>query len=226
MRSLLLYNLYPKKNWQEITDIVLKNVPLHDDIIVNITLDRWDRIIKKHKYIQAYLKKIPKIQKVIFTLNNPMLGEVPAFDNLRKQIKYDNYNIVTYCHSKGVTKPKNKNILDWVKLMTYFLIERHDLCIATFKQGYKLYGTQLHHYQYDRIREKTYKYCDYWYAGTFFSVNLDELKREFISTNCPPSYYGVEAFPGLLCDSKFAYCAHKSPYSLYDNPYPEHIYKV
>lgn len=224
MKSLLLYNLYPKNNWRQVTKQVIGKVPFHEAIIVNITLDKWDRRINKHKYITWYLKRFPKIKKIIFTLNNPTLGEVPAFDNLRKQIDFDYYDIVTYTHSKGVTKPKNKNIQDWVKMMTYFLVERHDLCIKAFNDGYYLYGTQKNEYNYNRIREKTYKYCDYWYAGTFVSVNLNKVKKEFISTNCPENYYGVEAFFGKLCDEKFAYCAHKSPFSLYDKEYPSSSY--
>jgi len=227
MESLLLYNLYPKNNWKDVTRTILLNVPFHNSIIVNVTLDKFDYYLKRHKYIERYLKKkYKKIDKIVYSLNDKKLGEVVGFNKLREAIDYDRFDIVTYTHSKGVTKPKNNNIQDWVKMMTYFLIERHDLCLRSFDEGYVLYGTQLSKYNYDRVRQRTYKYCDYWYAGTFVSVNIKKIKKEFISTNCPENYYGVEAFFGNLSPVDIAYCAHKSPFPLYKLPYPKENYLI
>ena len=226
MTSILLYNLYPKNNWKEITKLVLENVPYHDSILVNVSLDRWDQILMKQKYITYFLKKnFPKISKITYTSNNPKLGEVIGFDRMRKEIDYDYYDSLTYTHSKGVTKPKDDNIKDWVKMMTYFLVERHDLCIKAFEEGYSLYGTRLSKYDPSNARQYTYKYCDFWYAGTFVSVNLKKIKKEFINTSCVDDYFGVEAFFGNLCKYKEAYSVHNTPFSLYTNPYPEELYK-
>lgn len=224
MKSLLLYNLYPKNNWREVTNMILANPVYHDEVYVNITLDKKDRFFKYHKIVNRYLRRFNKITKIIYTINNPLLGEVAGFDNFRKVIDYNKWDIITYTHSKGVTKPKNLNIKDWVAMMKYFVIDRHDLCIEAFKNGYSLYGANLNEYKYNRVRQKTYKYCDFWYGGTFVSVNLQKVKKQFLSTNCTENYYGVEAFWGNLCPIEEAYCVHKSPYSLYDYPYPPEKY--
>ena len=42
-----------------------------------------------------------------------------------------NYSNVLYLHSKGVTRPDNKNIQDWSDLMEYFLIEKHEMCLES-----------------------------------------------------------------------------------------------
>ncbi|MEO2064649.1 MAG: hypothetical protein ABGW97_16845 [Christiangramia sp.] len=224
MKSILLYNLYPIGNWKDITEIVLKEVPFHDDIYVNVSIDRGIEGVFKKFYIIFYLKQYSKIRKIFFSVNNPGLGEVTGFEKFRKDIDFNNYSVVTYTHSKGVTKPGNKNIIDWVKMMTYFVIHRHDKCLKCFEEEFALYGAQLNKYEYDRPRKFTYKYCDFWYGGTFVSLDLRKLRREFINTECVRDYFGVEAFWGNLCEFDKAYSAHNSPFSLYDHPYPAENY--
>ena len=226
IRSILAYNLYPAGNWKNVTDIVLSDVPNHQEIIVNVSLDWNLRTIFKIITVYFYLKQYPKITKILFTKNNPELGEVPGFEKIRKKVNLDNYDILTYTHSKGVTKPNNSNIRDWVKMMRYFLIVRHDLCIKSFEGDFALYGAQLNNYRFERPRKHTYKFCDFWYGGTFVSVDLRKLKNQFVSTECIQNYFGVEAFWGNLCEFNRAFSVHNSPYSLYEYPYPESNYKL
>lgn len=40
---------------------------------------------------------------------------------------------ILYLHSKGVTRSSN-NVQDWIDLMEYFLIEKHELCLDKLKQ--------------------------------------------------------------------------------------------
>jgi hypothetical protein len=221
MSSILLYNLFPKSYWKELTTQLLSNVP-HDSIIVNVTLDKWDWLFRK-KTIEKFLRKNSKVSHVYFTRNNSLLGEVVGFENMRKKIDFSSVGIVTYMHSKGVTKPKNKNIRDWVELMRYFQIEKFDLCKEKFAEGYILYGVKLARYQGGE-RIKTYKHCDFWYGGTFVSCNLQLVRNKFLTTPCPQDYYGVEGFWGNLCTIESAFSAHEAP-SLYDQPYPEENYK-
>ncbi len=226
MKSVLLYNLYPVGNWKEITEVVLGNVPLHNDIYVNVSFDpSLLGIIKKYQ-IKFFLKRYSKVRKIFFSYNDPKLGEVIGFENLRNNIDFNHYSVLTYTHSKGVTKPENKNILDWVKMMTYFVVQRHDLCLKSFEKGYALYGAQLNKYNYDSPRRHTYKYCDFWFGGTFVSLDLRKLKREFLDTDCVRDYFGVEAFWGNLCDYDKAFSAHNTPFSLYDHPYPQKNYVI
>ena len=225
MRSVLLYNLYPIGNWKEITKIVIGDVPLHKDIYINVTVDRSILGIFKKYYIKFFLQQFHKIKEIFFSQNNPELGEVIGFEKFRNKIDFNKYDVLTYTHSKGVTKPDNKNIKDWVKMMTYFVVKRHELCLKSFEEGYALYGTQLNKYEYDKPRSHTYKFCDFWYGGTFVSLDLRKLKREFLTTECVRNYFGVEAFWGNLCEFEKAFCIHKTPFSLYDHPYLSENYK-
>jgi len=223
-RSLLLYNLYPINNWKEITKTILGNIPHHKSIIVNVTLSRFDKIVIRHHLIKRYLLRIPKVDKVIFSINDPQVGEPVGFNNLRSNINYDHWDIITYTHSKGVSRPNRENINDWVAMMKYFLVDRHDLCVEAFKDGYHLYGAQLREYHHNKERANTHLYSDYHYSGNFVSVNMRMLKKEFKTTVCPNNYYGVEAFFGLLCSLDKAYCIHSTPLSLYLNPYKKENY--
>lgn len=221
-KAILLYNLYPKSYWKELTGILLEHVP-HDEIIVNVAIDMWGSLFQKNT-IKKFLLKMPKVKRVLFTKNNPALGEVVGFDNMRHQVDFSGFSIVTYMHSKGVTKPNNRNIRDWVELMRYFQIDRFDLCKEKFAEGFILYGVKLAQYK-GGPRIKGYKYCDFWYGGTFVSCNLDLAREKFLSTACPQDYYGVEGFWGNLCGIEKAYSAHETHSSLYDSPYPEKLYK-
>ena len=223
-RSLLLYNLYPKNDWKKITNSIIGNVPHHNSILINISLDRSELLFKRHHFIKSYLLKIPKVDRVIISRNEPSLAEQVGFNNLRANIDYDDWDIITYTHSKGVTQPAHSNIIDWVAMMKYFLIDRHDLCINAFNDGYYLYGTQLRDYKYYKIRQHAHLFSDYHYSGNFVSVNMKALKREFISTICPNDYYGTEAFFGNLCEIDKAFCVHSTSKSLYLNPYPKEKY--
>ncbi|MDA9671674.1 hypothetical protein N9T87_00140 [bacterium] len=223
-RSLLLYNLYPKNNWKKITQTIIENVPYHDSIMINVSLDKIDIFFQKKRLITKYLNNFNKVDKIIFSKNKKNSAEQIGFDNLRENIDYDAWDIITYTHSKGVTKPNHSNIQDWVAMMRYFLIERHDLCINSFKNGYSLYGAQLRDYKYYKIRKHAYLFSDYHYSGNFVSVNMNNLKKEFISTLCPEHYYGTESFFGKLCEKEKAYCVHSTKKSLYLNPYPKKNY--
>ena len=222
IRSVLLYHLYPKGDWKNITKKLLSCVH-HDDIFIHVNLDISDKLFSKNK-ILSRLKCIPKVKKIFISGNDRKLGEVPGFQKLRNEIDFNQYDIATYIHSKGVTKSDNPNIKDWVELMRYYILERHDICIKAFGKGYALYGVRLSKFKGGK-RINCYRFSDFWYAGNFVSVNLNMLRDEFLNTPVPQDYYGVEAFWGLLCDLDLAFNAHETPYSLHDHPYPPELYR-
>lgn len=229
MKSILFYNLYPKNHWKELTLFLLSNVP-HDTIVVNVTLDTFDKIFRKNS-IKRFLQKIPKVIEVYFTDNSPY-GEVPGFDKMRKNTNLSEYSILTYMHSKGVTKPKNENIKDWTKLMHYFLIDKFNLCKEVFSRKYILYGVNLSNDK-NWFAEREFgpnKFSKFHYSGTFVSVNLDLVRDKFINTPVEFDYFGIEGFFGKLCTYEQAYNAHDSNIimqgaSHYTTPYPEVYYK-
>ncbi|NJL12524.1 MAG: hypothetical protein HC913_05680 [Microscillaceae bacterium] len=226
MNSILLYNLYPKNHWKPLTAQLLKDVP-HTHIAINVTLDFWDKIFKKNS-IRLFLTSIPKVKFILFTENDTKLGETKGFEHFRKQINFNDYGIATYIHSKGVTKPNNPNINDWVEMMRYFQIDRFDLCQEVFREGYQLYGVNLGKYSGGE-KYGPFKFSDFHFSGTFVSVNLNLLKDKFLNTPIDKDYFGIEGFFGKLCPYEKAFCAHDSGEIInnhYHEPYPSEIYKT
>jgi hypothetical protein len=226
MKSILLYNLYPKNNWQEVTLNLLRNIP-HQTIAVNISLDWHDQVFNKKKII-SFLQSIPKVDQVFIAKNIPAVAEGIGLENFRRQIDFTDFSLVTYMHSKGVTKPANICIKDWVELMRYFQIDRFDLCQQVFREGYGLYGVNLGKYT-EGERYGPFRFSDFHYSGNFVSVNLASLRDVFLTTPVDADYYGVEGFWGKLCPYQQAYEAHVSSPTItnhYTERYPASLYKI
>jgi hypothetical protein len=69
--------------------------------------------------------KIPILEKYeILQLNNDINKcEFPTLDLIWQHSKYDEFNLL-YIHTKGVTKPYNEYIQDWVEYLTFFNIDK------------------------------------------------------------------------------------------------------
>jgi hypothetical protein len=222
-RSVLIYHVYLKNNWKDITRKLLKRVP-HNDIFVNLNVD-WYALWQVPFAIQ-WLKKNKKVKQVFVTLNSKAKAEVAGFEKLRNAIKGGNYSLATYMHGKGVTKPGNRNIEDWVELMRYFIIDRMDLCTKAFEEGYKLYGVNIGMYDGHNERYGPYKFSDFHFSGNFATVNLLKVGKNFFAIPLDIDYFGVEGFWGKLCDFTEAYCPHISNIANhYQEPYPPILYK-
>jgi hypothetical protein len=221
-KTVLIYHVYIVNNWKMITQKLLSNVP-HDHIYVNINIDWF--CIWKLPFVINWLKRNKKVQEVFVTLNSKKVAEVAGFEKLRSATKEQNYSLLTYMHAKGVTKPKNKNIQDWVELMRYFLIDRMDLCLDAFMQGYKLYGVNLGKYCSSNEPYGPYKFSSFHYSGNFVSINLETLAPQFFNTSIDNDYFGVEGFWGKLCELQEVNCPHSSEVNHYYEPYPKERYR-
>ena len=222
-RSVLLYHLYIINNWYSITKKLLTNAP-HKEIVININYDL--RHVFKLPFIWLWLKlNFPRTSKVFFTQNHSGKGEVLGFVKFIRYIELICYeiDILTYIHSKGVSKPNNKPVADWVELMRYFILERWDLTRAAFKEGYKLYGCNLA--GNPGIDDYAFKYAPFIFRGNFVNVNYPLLKDKIHQTKPGSDYFGVEGYWGNLCDISECYCCHESHISHYKEEYPECKYK-
>lgn len=79
---------------------------------------------------------------------------------------------ILYIHSKGVTKPNNKNIQDWVNLMEYFLIEKHEKCLEAL-DNHDVCGVNY-------LPSKPHYSGNFWWANSKHINRLRELKAEKI----------------------------------------------
>ncbi len=223
MKSALLYNLYPVGDWKSITKKLISDIP-HDEIIIHVSLDRYQYLF--WKFIEKELKSYSKVSRLLRSKNVRNLGETIGFGKLKECIKPGKYSLVTYFHSKGVTKPKNENIQDWVEMMRYFHIDKFELCQQKFAEGYHLYGVNLGSYS-NGERYGPYQFSDFHYSGNFVSVNLDLIGDRFFEMPCDPDYFGVEGFWGKLTTLDKSFCAHLSSENIknhYLEPYPPELY--
>jgi hypothetical protein len=223
MTAVLLYNLFPKTIWKQVTSKMLSNVP-HDSIVVHVTMPWYAWIYKP--LIKKYLKQFNKVDKILFSPNFKKRGESIGFERFRKDISFEEFDIISYVHSKGTSrKRKNtKPIEDWTEMMRYFVVERLDLCQKAFEKGYYLYGVDLSNNVCDFPK---YKGLDtkFIYQGNFVSINNRILCDNFLSMPCYKNYYGVERFWGNLCDMEKAFCVYYSSSDHYQFPYPDELYK-
>jgi hypothetical protein len=219
MRSILLYNLYPRTIWRSLTASILGDVPHHDTIAVHVSLPL--HLVPLYPVISRHLRAFPKVSLICASLNRRHKGESVGFNRLRTTLDFNPFDIVTYVHSKGSSR-KRKNtapIAAWTDYMRYFVVQRHDLCHQAFEQGYYTYGVELTPHVFARKEhERLFAACRFMYKGGFVSLNLRHLRSAFLSSPCIEHYYAVERFWGTLCDIEHAYCAFQSAIDLYQTP--------
>jgi hypothetical protein len=220
VKSILIYNLFPKTRWKEITRSILGAVP-HDSIAVHISLP--PHYLPILTGIKEHLRdNFPKIHSIFWSYNSRKLGESRGFNVLRKHVDFSEFDIVTYAHSKGSSSKRKHTdpVRDWTELMRYFVIERHDLCTDAFEKGMELYGVNL-----QPVRREDFPEITFHYSGTFVSCNLGRIREKFLSAPCAQNYFGVEMFWGSLTDLSHAACAHSSDVNHYDTCYPPARYR-
>lgn len=212
MKKILLFHIYPVNHWKEVTQQLLSGLP-HDEVIVHVSLE----LDSCQKEISDFLVTIEKVREILYSSNSPH-PEVDAMEKFLTRVNIEDYSILTYMHSKGVSKAISQNIRDWTELMRYFIIEKMPLCERIFKKGYLLYGV-------NRTDDSNFD-AHFFYAGNFVSINLTPAMISKIkSTPMEKEYYGLEGFWGKLCTSKYAYNAFYSRIDHYTNPFPERFYK-
>jgi hypothetical protein len=223
MKSILIYNLFPRTIWKDVTRKLLSNVH-HDSIVVHVTMPHYAWLYKF--YIRLFLMKFNKVDKVFFSINTRKRGESIGFNKIRRKVDFDSYDIISYIHSKGTSrKRKNtKPIKDWTEVMRYFVVEKLDLCKEAFNSGYYLFGINL---SKNLGKKDSILYPDtkFIYEGNFVSLNNRLLKNEFKNKPCRADYYGVERFWGSLCEMDKAFCAHQTNTDHYNFEYPDKEYK-
>ena len=219
MKKILLYHVFPVNNWREVTASLISNVP-HDDIYVHVSIHH-DMPLSENDLV-SHLRSFGKVRTIFFS-GNSQHAEVDAMEVFRSNIEFKEYSLLTYMHSKGVTKSNSKNINDWIELMRFFIIEKMELCETVFRKGYLLYGVNKTAVSVD---DHDFYGASFFYAGNFVSVNLtSDMISKIQSVQLPKTYYGLEGFWGKLCATDLAYNAFHSRVNHYLTPFPENNYK-
>lgn len=139
------------------------------------------------------------------------LFEIPT---LNKMIKYSRNNPNTnilYLHSKGITyNDKYEEILDWINLMLYFLIDKHEECL-NFLNIVDAVGSNYYTLPFEH------------YSGNYWWVNTDYFKKlNLISENNVDKMVAEQML--FKKNPKF-HAMYTSNVNHYCNKYPRNIYE-
>jgi hypothetical protein len=201
--SILLYHIYPINHWQEITGILFQKLPF-TKIAVHVSLPSGGEGLKQE--IDHYFTKY-EVDEILYSANSGT-GEVDALLSFVHKVDFSGLDILTYMHCKGVTKPENKHIAEWTKLMRYFLIEKMDTCKRAFRKGYITYGINK---SIPNQADEGFKGCNFFYEGNFVSLNLKKVDlKKAVNEHLEHTYYGLEGFWGKLCPYELGYSAFDS----------------
>jgi hypothetical protein len=129
-----------------------------------------------------FLRNNPKIQ-IEFGGNSK--NESDTLRSLWDFCENNNYCNVLYLHSKGVTKPGNKNIDEWSDLMEYFLIEKYKDCLFYLSEydtcGVNYRKNPMPHYS-----------GNFWWATSSYILSRDRFDRLKNSRFTPQTFHSTE----------------------------------
>jgi hypothetical protein len=217
LNKILLYHIYPVNNWKAITDLLFQTLPF-EKIIVHVSLPENEEGRKEE--VEKYFKDYP-IDQILFSVNSGT-GEVDAMKSLVRSVDLEGFDLLTYMHCKGVTKPENEHILEWTKLMRYFIIEKMQRCMNVFRKGYITYGINK---SIPDQADAGFKGSNFFYEGNFVSVNLKKVELEkAVEEHLEQTYYGLEGFWGKLCSYERGYSIFNSGINHYLRSVPEKDY--
>jgi hypothetical protein len=110
--------------------------------------------------LQYIMKDNDKI-KIIGNSTNLKLYEVITINTILEDSIQDSLgknSFVLYLHTKGVTKPDNECVKDWLQYMSYFNIYKHEDCLDKLKQRYDAVGVNL------KYSPKTHFSGNFWWS--------------------------------------------------------------
>lgn len=222
MRILGFYHICLMNHWQEIVQEQI-------DLIVKTKLyAKTDKIfvacLGSRKDGTTLFKILPEKFTIVFHNEDIKLCEIPILEylqNLSKQIDFKAW----YIHTKGVfSEKKNKNVKKWRKIMEYFIIENHEVCIELLSY-YDACGIDLRYLQkkYPEYSEGQF-WCfvgNFWWSKSEHIKKLPNINALWLANN--KSRYTAEVFIGLnsskLCTLFNREIDHPQ------HPIAEHVYK-
>jgi hypothetical protein len=194
--------------WKEVVDGLLNDIKesgLYDKVYEIRCYVLSENIYTDLKYF------IDGKIRIIGVSEDLKLYEVVTINSLRKDAIADTNNAyVLYLHSKGVTKPDNLGVKDWVKYMCYFNIYKYEECISKLKEGFNAVGVNLIH------SPKTHFSGNFWWSSFNHIRNLEE---------CGYSYY-IEPEMWICTHSQNFISLFNSNKCHYIDRYDETLYKI
>ena len=203
---------------------------IHSCHIKEFGLERLEKFIE----LMTRSKLIDKLEKVYITnigepivnknygdkydidnySENTQLWEIPTLNKLYHFSSNNPHCNILYLHTKGISYIKNtpryNNVNDWIDLMTYFLIEKHNTCLSILKKKYDTVGCNY----YDKNDGIPKHYSgNFWWASTNYIKSLTFDIKTKVDTEM------------WICKNKPKYYScHQSPVDHYVNSYSRDKY--
>lgn len=179
--------------------LLLEKVESLNVILVGPEADKNKKHLNNYHKVETVVKQTTK-------------SEAETLCNIWEYCQTNDSNVL-YLHSKGVTKPENKNIQDWSNLMEYFLIEKHEQCLETLSchdvcglnyhpnnphfSGNFWWATSDHIKKLKKINPETTDrlYCEFWLFDTSSKVKqkvIYDSETNHYEKPYPREKYAVE----------------------------------
>ena len=169
-------------NWKEVISNLLFKI--HNSGLYNYVNEIRCVILGDINNTEIYsvLKQFDKNNKIIIVLrdNNTNLYEKITINKLLEDSQNNNSDAyILYIHSKGVTKPNNKYVLDWVNYMAYFNIYKFDTCFKKLENpfisavGVNLIGQDVNPLHYSG---------NFWWSKMSHIQNLKHITNNYYNS--------------------------------------------
>ena len=207
MKTIIYMHICGINNWQEI----VKN--LFDRIRSSGLYDKIDELrygfLGEYDSLKDEIFKDPKFQNVLWS-SDIHLYESVTLNKMWYAAKEEEFNVL-YLHSKGVSyNGKEQRIIDWVEYLTYFNIDKHEVCIDNLNNGADVVGVNIRnhimfHYSGNfwwsksAYINKSTQYCfHYAYNAPEFWITSPREGR-YVDLNCLNDVY----YHGIFSDLEY-----------------------
>ena len=111
-----------------------------------------------------------KIQIINYS-ENTQLFEIPTINLIHAFCEYNDNCEILYLHTKGISYPNSKNVIDWKNMMIHFLVNNCKDCFELLKQydtvGCNYLETPFKHYS-----------GNFWWATSNYIKKLNRIPNE------------------------------------------------
>ena len=204
-----------KGKWKYSLQLILNGI-INSGLYDNIKEIRCGILTETGTIIQDEIFNIPKIKIIYIGYSNEY--ERPTLLHMKESANTDDINTkYFYFHTKGLRwfdTPKEKFIIDWIKLLIYWNIEKWKDAILKLEQ-YDTYG--CNYYIKDDSNPSHYSGNFFWVKNAYLKLLPDSIGNnyndpEFWICKSNPNYYN-------------AYSSGLEGMGHYINLFPEYIYK-
>lgn len=153
--------------------------------------------------------KWPKVEIILDTAVNHYENEtLQKMHEICSSLEHNTQCL--YLHTKGVTKPNDQHVVDWRKLMEYYLVDGWATCVRALQSG-----------DWDAVginyQDKVFRHYsgNFWWANSDYIKSLDQIELD--------KRINAEAWIGTK-NGRFKELFN-SGVDHYMQPYPEILYR-